>query len=144
MDVIFDIDGTLSDPSHRRHYVEKQPKDWDGFFDAMVLDTPKYEIIRVAQAMHGGDNRVLIVTGRPENYRSQTVDWLDRMRVRFHMLWMRTAGDRRDDTVVKSEILEDIRNAGYLPRLVFDDRARLVEMWRSKGLVCAQVDEGRF
>jgi hypothetical protein len=28
MDVIFDIDGTLADPEHRRHYVRVKPKNW--------------------------------------------------------------------------------------------------------------------
>lgn len=31
---VFDIDGTLADLTHRLHHIQKQPKDWDAFFDA--------------------------------------------------------------------------------------------------------------
>ncbi len=32
--VIFDIDGTLADCSHRLHHIQKDPADWDGFYEA--------------------------------------------------------------------------------------------------------------
>ena len=31
MDVIFDVDGTLMNISHRRKFVEMKPKDWKAF-----------------------------------------------------------------------------------------------------------------
>ncbi len=35
-----------------------------------------------------------------------------------------------------------MRHDGFDPKLAIDDRRRVVEMWRSQGLVCAQVAEG--
>lgn len=40
--VIFDIDGTLADLSHRLHHVSGKPKNWDAFFaeadrDALIV-----------------------------------------------------------------------------------------------------------
>ncbi len=34
--VIFDIDGTLSDPTHRLHHVKGGAKNWPAFFDEMA------------------------------------------------------------------------------------------------------------
>lgn len=58
---------------------------------------------------------------------------------------MRKAGDYRDDVVVKSEWLSQIEPPEY-KRLtaVFDDRARVVQMWRDAGVPCFQVAAGEF
>jgi hypothetical protein len=57
---------------------------------------------------------------------------------------MRKLGDRRDDDIVKFELLEQIYEMGYEPVLVFDDRDRVVKMWRAAGLRCFQVAPGDF
>jgi FMN phosphatase YigB (HAD superfamily) len=40
MDIIFDIDGTLMDISHRKHFVDGDKKDWQAFKNATIKDTP--------------------------------------------------------------------------------------------------------
>jgi hypothetical protein len=57
---------------------------------------------------------------------------------------MRKNNDHREDSIVKQEMLDKIRLDGYNPTLVFDDRARVVEMWRKNGIKCFQVAEGNF
>ena len=42
--VIFDIDGTLADTSHRAHYMQQKPKNWKSFFDECHLDPVKEPI----------------------------------------------------------------------------------------------------
>ena len=37
---IFDVDGTLMDIDHRRHFVEGDKKDFKSFFAAMDQDIP--------------------------------------------------------------------------------------------------------
>ena len=59
-------------------------------------------------------------------------------------LYMRPIGDRRDDDIIKIEILAQLKQEGYLPIMVFDDRNRVVKAWRAAGLCCAQVAEGDF
>jgi hypothetical protein len=59
-------------------------------------------------------------------------------------LWMRPAGDYRDDSIIKSELLDQILAAGYKPELVFDDRDRVVSMWREREIPCFQVAPGNF
>ncbi len=49
--VIFDIDGTLADNSHRQHFLEGGKKDWKGFFDAMVDDQPNINVLRLFDAI---------------------------------------------------------------------------------------------
>ena len=57
---------------------------------------------------------------------------------------MRRTKDYRSDDIVKKEMLDEMRAIGYNPTLVFDDRDRVVKMWRENGLRCFQVAEGDF
>jgi len=57
---------------------------------------------------------------------------------------IRGCGHRRADDIVKRERLARRRADRFSPELAIDDRRRVVDMWRSEGLVCAQVAEGEF
>jgi hypothetical protein len=54
--------------------------------------------------------------------------------VNDHDLLLRKDSDRRADGVVKREMLAAIDKSRIL--FVVEDRSRVVEMWRSEGLVC--------
>lgn len=59
-------------------------------------------------------------------------------------LYMRKAQDRRPSHVIKGELLEQAREEGYDPQLVFEDRKDDTAMWRAKGILCCQVAEGNY
>ena len=141
---IFDIDGTLANGLHRTHHLEKRPKDWDAFFAEQNKDGLYVHVANVARALHRGGHRIVICTGRPENYREVTMNWLHLRAVPYEALYMRPAGDFRDDDIIKIEMLARIRADGYVPVMVFDDRDRVVRAWRAAGIPCAQVAEGDF
>lgn len=147
---IFDIDGTLSDPSHRLHHIQGEQKDWPAFFDACDRDVPIPHMIDLFTNIWNGDAIVLFCTGRSDDVKDKTVEWLSR-----HLLqpgqwfdsgdvYMCKAGDHRADTVVKSELMDQIIADGYEPIMVFEDRASVVKMWRERGISCAQVAQGDF
>jgi hypothetical protein len=57
---------------------------------------------------------------------------------------MRPEKDRRDDDIIKFELLHKLREDGWDPVMAFDDRDRIVRMWRANGIPCLQVAEGDF
>jgi hypothetical protein len=140
---IFDIDGTLSDASHRLHFIQKEPKDWTGFFSAAVDDQPIWEVITVARALHAA-HEIVLVTGRSESIRALTRQWLIKYRVPFSLLLMRKEGDHREDYVVKAELLEDSMFLGGKIGGAFEDRQQVVDMYREKGIKTFQVAKGDF
>jgi len=143
MTIIVDIDGTLADITHRLHFVQKAPKNWKAFFNAMDRDTPIPSTVGVVQSMWTMGHRILITTGRPASYEPMTVGWLREHRIRYDHMFMRAAGDTRPDDVVKRDILRHIRR-DYEPDLAIDDRDRVVDMWRQHGVPCWQVAPGGF
>ena len=156
---IFDLDGTLLNLEHRLHFIQSTPKDWRGFFAAVDKDEPKLPVIRVLQALRSSGAEIWVWSGRSDECRVTTIEWLCRHGCfggptetlpawpfgapeRFRM---RKAGDRRDDAILKQEWLNQVRQSDR-DRLVgvFDDRDRVVAMWRRNDIQCFQVAPGDF
>lgn len=139
---LFDIDGTLADLSHRLPHIQKEPKDWEAFFDACEDDTSIPHVIEIAVAL-ARSYHIVFVSGRSDRVREATLTWLA-LRGLTGDIYMRKDGDHRPDHVVKHELLDQIKGDGYLPVMAFDDRNQVVEMWRARGVPCAQVADGNF
>lgn len=146
MDIIFDLDGTLADCSHRIHHIRENPKNWADFNAAAHKDSLIEEIAEVVKCLVLGGNRILICTGRENTngLRFDTEQWLDDNGIEYDALYMRPIRDYRDDPIVKAALYQQMLEDGWHPRLVFEDRARVVKMWRELGLLCAQVADGNF
>ncbi len=135
---IFDIDGTLADCRHRLHYIQGKKKDYDAFYGALSQDSPIWATIDLTRVLFSPETDILVVSGRPSNYRELTLKWLDTNGVLFSKAFFRQAGDFRSDYIIKKEILDQIIKDGYNILAVFDDRPLVVKMWRENGLTCFQ------
>jgi hypothetical protein len=146
MDILCDIDGTLADARHRLHHVQKEPKDWDAFFNACPGDSCIRVMANVVKALQV-DHRIIFVTGRPERIRQKTIDWLGihglLIEGQAHML-MRKDEDHQPDWMLKEQMLKLLRTHGYKPRLAIEDRKQVVEMYRKRGLIVLQCAEGDY
>jgi hypothetical protein len=83
-----------------------------------------------------GLHTIVLASGRNERSREATEKWL---RVKaldsYDKLYMRKADDFRSDDIVKQEILDEIiADYGKKPDMVFDDRKKVVDMWRRNGI----------
>lgn len=70
--------------------------------------------------------------------KDKTAAWLAEHGLAHIPIRTRAAGDHRPDTVPKAEWLDESRT----PDLVFEDRASVVRLYRSRGIVCCQVAPG--
>jgi len=142
--VIFDIDGTLADVTHRRHFVEGKKKDFDKFYDAMPRDMVNKDVRELNHMCAQRGHKIIICTGRPEQYRELTEEWLEDENISFQELRMRPDNLRfKPDYEVKQTMLDDIKKDHNVVFAV-DDRNQVVEMWRKNGITCLQVNEGDF
>lgn len=170
--IIVDIDGTLANIAHRRHYVASKPKNWKAFNAAMHLDTLNEDVAWLVRRLWISEesnnlgnydpyNRIILASGRGEESRQVTTDWLANYGIlpevtdpnyvyptyplfTYERLYMRPAGDNRSDVIVKYEILQQMKKDGYSPYMAIDDRDGVVAMWRENGLRCLQVAKGDF
>lgn len=151
---IFDLDGTLALIEHRRHIIEDPARDdskWRRFYAACDKDLPNEPVIRVMEALRRFAD-VWIFSGRSDEVRTKTIEWLC-MHTTFSpwglerggLLTMRQEGDYTADDVLKKQWLDGML-VDDRKRLVatFDDRDRVVQMWRTNGITCFQVAPGEF
>ena len=135
---IFDLDGTLADDSHRWHHVQATG-DWDKYYAEASADKPITHVIEIAKALRVAGYSIVIITGRSESIRAETEQWLLQHGVLFRELIMRKKSDRRRNSELKLEALEDLVLRGYLPLMVFEDLPAAVATYRRAGVPCAQV-----
>lgn len=138
MFVVFDLDGTLADISHRVHFVRGTRKpDWGAFFAACVDDIPHLHVIETFKSHIDAGHRVRVWSARSDVVRKETEDWLLRHSIDPCFLQhMRADGDNTPDTVLKRHWLHQ---EAVRPDIVYDDRQRVVDMWRAEGIPCFQV-----
>jgi FMN phosphatase YigB (HAD superfamily) len=142
--IVFDIDGTLANIEHRREHVQNGRRNWKKFNEKMVDDTPYADIVWLFQTLDR-DCIMVIASGRGEEDREKTENWLNAHSIHCDKLYMRPAKDNRKDSIIKKEILDQIvKDYGVKPFMVFDDRNQVVDMWRENGIRCCQVAPGDF
>lgn len=141
---IFDIDGTLADNGHRQDWVKTKPKNWTAYNKTMGEDTPIIPVITVLRHLQYGGTpfHIFICSGREEIYRQVTEGWLEEQDIEHDGLFMRKEQDYRDDCIVKKEMLDTIIKT-YEVVGVFDDRYKVVNMWREQGLFVFDVNQTR-
>lgn len=132
--IIVDIDGTVALMNGRSPYDTTRYAD----------DLPNAAVIDAVRTADESGYLVIYCSGRDETGRGDTLTWL-----RKHVgvpgeLFMRAAGDRRRDSVVKLDLFNDHIRDHYDVRWVLDDRQQVVDMWRALGLTVFQVAPGDF
>lgn len=150
---IFDLDGTLSLPDHRVHLLNeiKGDEKWRRFYAECGKDEPNVPVLMTLQSLYDSyDCDIWIWTGRSDEVRGITEDWLVdhapfSRRELLHCLTMRPQHDHRPDHELKLEWLNAMLPADrHRLTAVFEDRARVVEMWRDARVACFQVAAGEF
>lgn len=138
--IIVDLDGTLCNADHRKHLVEN--KNWNAFYENLVKDLPNNWCLNILDRFKLSE--IIFVSGRPEQYRKITREWLVKFGYASPLLFMRKDGDFRKDAIIKEEIYREHIEPDYEVMFCIDDRKQVVDMWRSIGLTCLQCAEGNF
>lgn len=148
--VICDLDGTLCNIDHRLHFVKVdkaagQKTDWKNFFFNLRDDTPNQWCADIIDKF-STSAQIVYCSGRPDDHRRDTQRWLEDNNVDFHgsHLYMRHRGDHREDSIIKEILLDFEILTRFIPYFAIDDRARVVAMWRSRGIVTLACAEGNF
>jgi phosphoglycolate phosphatase-like HAD superfamily hydrolase len=146
--VIFDLDGTLALIDARRTKATKADGkiNWKTFFDPLniPLDLPNAPVIESFKALKSSGFIVGIFSGRDDISRDATKIWLDQHGIRPDFMKMRKNGSFTPDDKLKKLWLDDLIQDGHDVMCVFDDRDKVVKMWRDNGISCFQVAEGPF
>jgi predicted kinase len=133
--VMVDIDGTVALLAGRSPYDESR----------VLEDRPNTVIIEVIKAMRDSGRTLVFLSGRTSGCFDDTLKWLDiHVGGEFKGPIMRAIGDTRKDSIIKYELFNQHIRDLYNVEVAVDDRDQVVQLWRSLGLVCMQVEYGNF
>lgn len=140
--VIWDLDNCLSDDGWRIRFIDwHKPVEtrWTNYHRMCFRDAPGnhaefFEAVKLGLAP-------MFITGRPESARALTMAWLSHhFDIRSPMLLMRGNEDHRPSVDVKLELLTGaLQRAKGRPRLAYDDKPDIVQMYRDVFDIDAQV-----
>mgnify|MGYP001682789900 CR=1 FL=1 len=146
--MIVDLDWTLlnSDERHQVCRKEDGKLDYSKYFtdEMLSLDKPVKQLVDIINNLKH-IYKVVIVSGRSNICEDKTLGMLP---VDYDAVFMRNHFDHRDDSVVKKEILDLIEPfISTENTIVFDDRKRVIDMWRKNWLYvfnCSQKENNDF
>jgi hypothetical protein len=139
--VVFDLDGTVADITHRLHLVQTGTPNWPRFFKECVNDVPKEWALFLALGMAAIGKKIVVVSARSQEVQKETEEWFAKhwKDIPYELNLIRPQGDYTPDDDMKRAWLNA---SGIKDRILFivDDRTRVVDMWRAEGLTCLQCD----
>ena len=131
--ILCDIDGTIALHNGRN------PFDYDKASEDTFDPRMKVLLNGLSQSY-----KIIFFSGRSEDTRDVTHKWLEDNGFGEHQLYMRKSKDFRSDDIVKKEMYFEYIQPKYNVVCVFDDRDKVVKMWRDLGILCCQVYYGDF
>jgi hypothetical protein len=151
---------TIHDAKHPRKFktigsmvYQQDPTfkpNWSAFYEACHMDMPNASVIKTFNQLYTIGAELLIWSEREDSVREKTVLWLSRhtgiiTHMIEQMLKMRPAGDYTPDEQLKRKWLNAM-NKHQRARLTacFDDRQKVVDMYRGEGVSAFQVAPGDF
>ena len=144
--IIFDIDGTIADCTHRLYLIQGENKDWDMFHAKCISDRRINSMIEMLNALEPR-NEIVYCTTRPDSSEKLTRSWLKRNVSGYcenDKILMRKSIDHRPDHIVKPL---NLLKAGLPPDKVLfivEDRSSVVKALRDAGYKVIQCDEGNY
>lgn len=134
--MVFDIDGTLSDSSHRHIFSDNDEEIYND------------KVIKAVQTICNSNypEQIIFVSGRSEKYHDVTEKWIkDKVFCNNNapLIYMRKSGDMRKDTIVKEEIFREI-SKDFNILYAIDDRLSVTRHLRKLGIFvlnCNQLEK---
>lgn len=134
--VICDIDGTLA------LFGDANPYERDFLKDE--INKPVKQLLEWKEAAEGDGyfkSKLILLSGRKDIFKNQTVKWLKENGIYYDALFMRQSDDLRKDVIIKKEIYEREILGKYNVLLVIDDRLQVCRMWHELGLPLFRVGD---
>jgi len=139
--IIFDIDNTLADQTEREtkatcvDLMGNKKLNWDIFEQENLVanDKPMPQTIELCKLL-SKKYKIIIVTARKIKLGDITEKWLNDQGIEHDGIYFRNNDDFRPDVEFKESLYNQTLKDKYDIHMVFDDRPKIIKMWKSKGL----------
>lgn len=134
MYAIFDLDNCLADDAWRVETIKHECADvfekYDSYHCLAIMD----KLANANKLYAHANDKIIILTARPECYRAMTEKWLLKHWVKYTMLLMRPNDSHEHSAVLKLKL---IKEHGINPEEIscaYDDRQDVIDAYKSIGI----------
>lgn len=108
------------------------------------LDLPHRPVTKILDSLKQAEFEIILLTGRPEKYRKETICWLADFGIPFDLLIMQADNNTSQPSAeFKHEVYEALqRDCDHKIVAVFEDRQKIVDMWRKNNVFVFQCGKG--
>lgn len=131
--VIFDIDNTIL------YHTNRSPFDWSDLSGDVLIP----EMRDLIEMYRNNDYRIILLTGRPENSRKETVKWLNNNHIYYSMLIMKQDDPYEKGFIYKQKKLEILKNYFDI-KFAYDDDTKCAEVFKENGIITFQPINYKF
>lgn len=138
--IVVDIDGTLTDTTHRDKYAEE--KDFDTFNSLCLKDRPYLVMIDLMKKYKEEGYEIHAYSGRSSLYQEETIDYFKKLGLEFDLIKTRSPDNLIPARNLKgSWIQKNIINEGKELVAVYEDDDKVISTLRNKGYNVINVKE---
>lgn len=131
--VICDIDGTLA------YSPERSPYD----YRRVLEDLPNKNLMDILDIIKESRKASLFIfSGREAVCAHDTQAWVELFKIKYDLIAMRKEKDMRPDEIIKEEMYNEHVKGKYNVIAVFDDRPKVIRMWKKLGLFVMDCNRG--
>ena len=136
--VVFDIDGTLLDETHRKHLRDE--KKWNEYFQECDKDTPIYEIIELTHFYKNKGFDIHIMSGRSDIILDKTIDSLKKYNIVYDKIRLRSNNNHTPDYLVKPSWVKKEIGVERV-EIIFDNDERVIENFNKLNIKTINVND---
>lgn len=129
--VIFDLDGTMCNISHRNPYDASR----------CDKDLPNEHVVNLCKMMHETGHQVFFFSGRDDIHMEMTKEWLNKHFGYPYELSMRETGNKEDDRSLKERFFNTYIKDKFNCKMWTDDRLRVCKFVHEAGLPLFRVGD---
>ncbi len=135
--IIYDLDGTIADDSHRKHHVLGEKKDFAAYRSLMKNDKPNWPVIEQMVKDSQGGADIVILTAREDDLVMMTLRQLHKFQITEYIssMFMRPTGYYVPGHQFKEETLHLMVREGFVVTAIVDDDVKVREMAAGYNLV---------
>lgn len=126
--IICDLDDTITSSKWREHLYLEDRRAWGA---GIPFDKPNIYLQHSLVTLSYFKVHIIYLTGRSEEFRMQTICWLEKYGMPDGYLCMRRFGDQSKNSEFKKEYYEKyIRSDDLEILFAIDDNPHVIEMWK--------------
>ena len=141
--VILDADGTLfNNHNDAVKYLSGRKKNFPGFYTTVTKAPVNSNVLNMVTQMRQKDGlNIVLVTGRTNDFANPLIDALVRSGAPVSKLFMKREGDMRPSNEHKEDVINSLRDSGFVVVHAIDDRAKDVDMFRRNDIMVSIVGQ---